>query len=123
MSKAIESPMLTKSQPDASKGRIFSIKIILSANPGKITVLNIPDYVIGIGLYSLNQDVTYAIGEDPQEEKTSNETLIDIDDYSIGMPLLNYGQWEFRDLEDSKKRTLHIRGKHGNEEIHICTFG
>jgi hypothetical protein len=123
MSKAIESPMVTKSQADSSVGKLFSIKIILSSTPGKVTILNIPDFVIGIGLYTYQQDITFAIDEDPEEEKTSNATTIEVNDYSIGTPLLNCGQWEYRVLEERKKRTLRVRGKHGNEEIHICTFG
>jgi hypothetical protein len=108
-------------QADAQTGALASIEITLSATPGTVTTVTIPDTARGIRLYPRSNAIRFAIGEDPAAVATSSSTTIAASALAVG-GIAKADQWEVRLLETGTDRTVRLRSATASVVVDLEAF-
>jgi hypothetical protein len=106
---------------DARQGALASIEITLSATPGTVTTVTIPDTARGIRLYPRSNAIRFAIGEDPAAVATSSSTTIAASALAVG-GIAKADTWEVRLLEAGSSRTVRLRSTTASVVVDLEVF-
>jgi hypothetical protein len=106
---------------DARQGALASIEITLSATPGTVTTVTIPDTARGVRLYPRSNAIRFAIGEDPAAVATSSSTTIAASALAVG-GIAKADQWEVRLLETGTDRTVRLRSATASVVVDLEAF-
>src|SRR5688500_15787930 len=101
-------PLPTDLAPDAAAGTLLAVSATLSATPGTVKTVTLPDSAQGFRL-TPSADVVFAVGEDPEELAThaAGDDSIAEADFSIGnVAAANVA--EVRTLAAGTDRTLRL---------------
>ena len=93
---------------DARQGALFSIEITLSATPGTVTTVTLPDSARGFCLYPRNGDARFAVTENPAAVGASSATTIAASAMTAG-GIAKQAEWVTRLIEGGTSRTLRLR--------------
>lgn len=107
--------------PDAALGALLSIRVTLSATPGNVTAITLPDVAQGFRLYPASNDIRFAIGEDPAAEATSASTPIAAAAFAVGA-VAKADTWETRLVAAGASRTLRLRSATASVVVEIGVF-
>jgi hypothetical protein len=107
--------------PDARQGELKSIEISLSATPGTVTTVTLPDDIIGFRLYPRSNDCRFALGEDPAAVATSSATSIPASGLAVG-GIAKADAWETRLIERGQSRTLRLRSATASLVVDLEVF-
>lgn len=94
-------------QSDLNQGEVKSIEITLSASPGTVTSLALPDTAQGVKIFPRSQPIRFAFNEDPAPVGQSGLTSIPITELKTG-GIAKADTWEIRLLEAGSGRTLRL---------------
>jgi hypothetical protein len=106
---------------DARTGALSSIAITLSATPGTVTSVTIPDTARGVRLNPRSDAIRFAIGEDPAAVATSSATTITATALAVG-GIAKADQWEVRLLEAGTDRTVRLRSATASVVVDLEVF-
>lgn len=107
--------------PDARIGYLKSIEITLSATPGTVTTVTLPDEAIGFRLNPRSNPCRFAVGEDPAAVATISATTIAASTMAVG-GIARADAWETRLLDTGQTRTLHLRSATASLVIDLEVF-
>lgn len=107
--------------PDALNGVLKSIKCTLSATPGTLTTITLPDNAQGFRLYPATSDIRFAIGENPAAEATDTDGTVAAADFAVGA-IAKADQWETRLLAAGTARTLRLRSATASVVVEVGVF-
>ena len=93
---------------DALQGQLTSIEITLSATPGTVTTVTLPDTARGFTLYPRANPARFAIGEDPAAVAASSSTTIAAASLAVG-GIAKADEWTTRLIAAGTGRTLRLR--------------
>jgi hypothetical protein len=93
---------------DARQGALFSIEITLSATPGTVTTLTIPDSARGFCLFPRNGNARFAVNENPAAVGASSATSIAASAMTAG-GIAKQSEWVTRLIEAGTSRTIRLR--------------
>jgi hypothetical protein len=106
---------------DARNGALASIEVTLSATPGTVTSVTIPDDARGVRLYPRSNAIRFAVGEDPAAVATSSSTTIPASTLAVG-GIAKADQWEVRLLESGTSRTVRLRSATASVVVDMEVF-
>lgn len=101
MSLTVQDALRQLVEPDARTGELSSTEVTLSATPGTVTSIDIPDTARRVRIYPRTNHVRFAIGEAPAAVGTNNT-------FGTG-GIAKADAWEERLLEEGTGRTLQLR--------------
>jgi hypothetical protein len=107
--------------PDTRSSYLSSIEITLSATPGTVTTVSLPDETIGFRLYPRSNACRFAVGKVPAAVATSGATSIPASALATG-GIAKADAWETRLLETGQSRTLRLRSTTASLVVDLEVF-
>ena len=100
--------VVTAMVADARQSALFSIEITLSATPGTVTTVTIPDSARGFNLYPRSGAARFAINENPAAVGASSSTTIAANALTVG-GIAKSNEWVTRLIDSGTSRTIRLR--------------
>jgi hypothetical protein len=106
---------------DARQGALSSLEVTLSATPGTVTTITLPDTAQGFRIYPRTNAVRFSINENPAAVGASSSTTIAASAFGVG-GIAKRDQWEVRLLETGASRTLRLNSLVASTVVDVEVF-